>query len=252
MTKDREFWSETSDSHEKIIAEFKLHEGAGRVNFVRFEISPDNDNLSIPIKDWKYKLDENGPLPEWYNSEDAEKRARVMLKHWAESKLTGWNVKEAFNPIHPLELIAKKMSRKRAMSLTAKWAYVGDSVRDSVWDSVGTSVGDSVRDSVWDSVWDSVRTSVRTSVRDSVGDSVWDSVGDSVWAYVGSLFIPRITTWKYAKKLAANPWKELRELWVSGYVPSFDGTTWRLHSGKTAKVAFDFTVEEILHEQGRK
>jgi len=149
---------------------------------------------------------------------------------------------------------------------------VGDSVRDSVWDSVRDSVGDSVRDSVInsvrDSVWDSVRDSVWNSVRDSVGDSVRDSVinsvGDSVrdsvwnsvinsvrdsvinsvWAYASSFF--KLNKWKYIKhKKGDNPYQCLIDLWEQGLVPSFDGETWRLHSGKKAKIVFEIKSKRL-------
>jgi len=71
----------------------------------------------------------------------------------------------------------------------------------------------------------------------SVGASVRASVGASVWAYVGSLF-PLITEWKYAENLGPTPWQPLRELWLGGYVPSFDGTLWRLHAGPNADVVY--------------
>jgi hypothetical protein len=29
------------------------------------------------------------------------------------------------------------------------------------------------------------------------------------------------------------------ELWNRGFVPCFDGTTWKLHSGKDAKVVYE-------------
>jgi hypothetical protein len=70
-------------------------------------------------------------------------------------------------------------------------------------------------------------------------DSVWDSVGVSVWAYIGGLF-PNITKWKYAESLGADPWRPLLDLWYRGFVPSFDGTTWRLHQGKDAKIVYEW------------
>ena len=75
---------------------------------------------------------------------------------------------------------------------------------------------------------------------DSVGDSVWDSVG----AYIGSFF--RIPVWKYVKHPKGKyPYQPLVTLWNAGLVPSFDGTTWRLHGGKKAKVLFSITAEEL-------
>ena len=82
--------------------------------------------------------------------------------------------------------------------------------------------------------------SVRDSVRDSVGDSIWDSVG----AYTGSFF--RIPVWKYVKHSKGKyPYQPLVSLWNAGLVPSFDGTTWRLHGGPKAKVLFTITADKL-------
>ena len=81
--------------------------------------------------------------------------------------------------------------------------------------------------------WDSVGASVRASVWDSVGasfwDSVWDFVLDSVGAYISSYFT--IGDWKYAEnKKGVNPFQCMIDLWSAGYVPSYDGNKWRLHT----------------------
>ena len=84
--------------------------------------------------------------------------------------------------------------------------------------------------------WDSVRASVRASV------------GDSVWAYIGSFF--KIPKWKYIKHPRGQyPFGPAVQLWMLGLVPSFDGTTWRLHGGPKAEVLFSITKEEL---QGKK
>jgi len=111
-----------------------------------------------------------------------------------------------------------------------EWASVRASVSASVWASVrasvGYSVGYSVRDSVGDSVGDSVCASVWDSVWASVGASVWDSVR----AYCSSFF-------SIEHKYDCS---SLNKLWNRGFVPSFDGTTWRLHSGKKAKIVYEW------------
>lgn len=73
----------------------------------------------------------------------------------------------------------------------------------------------------WNSVWNSVGTSVRNSVR----NSVWNSVV----VYISSFF-----NIKYD-----YDYSSLNKLWNRGFVPSFDGTTWRLHSGKNAKIVYE-------------
>jgi hypothetical protein len=97
---------------------------------------------------------------------------------------------------------------------------------------------------VWGSVGDSVWGSVRGSVRGSVGDSVWGSVGDSVWAYIGSFFT--LPKWEYVTHTKGKyPFDPSVKLWNAGLVPSFDGTTWRLHAGPKAQVVFSITEEEL-------
>ena len=254
-------WSETTDSHHEIITEFGIREvdARGDINIVPVEMCPEGGNLSIALSKWKYGVDyqEFGrELPDWYDAEKSEAAARAALPMWAESRLKGWKLKEAFKPINPLKQKQDKSLDKAA--LLKEWASVRDSVMDSVWASVWASVRDSVRDSVvdsvWASVWASVRDSVWASVRDSVwasvwdsvgdsvGDSVWDSVWDSVYGYIGSLF-HNIKNWKYTD--SKNPWASIRKLWLGGYVPSFDGKTWRLHAGLKAKVVFEITAEEL-------
>ena len=240
MTKDRIYWSKTSDSHEDIISEYKLNaDGLGGPNIARVEVAPPKGNLSLPLKQWVYKLDQTD-VPKWYEAKTAERECRAELKAWKKQKLTGWKVKEAFNPVNPLLLKLRCIENEKLKLHVAEWASVRDSVGASVWDSVG----DSVRASVGASVWASVGDSVRASVWASVGDSVWASVWASVGAYCGGLF-PNIKTWKYAEKLGPDPWRPLLTLWYAGYVPSSDGKTWRLHAGKDAKVVAQWTKDEI-------
>jgi hypothetical protein len=119
--------------------------------------------------------------------------------------------------IHPLMLPKVEKVTDEQVKWLKQWDSVRDSVRDSVWASVRDSVGDSVGDSVWDSVW----------------VSVGDSVGDSVWAYISSFFAI-----KYDFDFSS-----CIKLWDAGLVPSFNGTTWRLHSGEKADVVYEWTPE---------
>ena len=65
----------------------------------------------------------------------------------------------------------------------------------------------------------------------SVWDSVWDSVRASVRAYTSSFF-----TIKYVYDFSSAV-----RLWEAGLVPSYNGKTWRLHGGKSAKVLYEWT-----------
>ena len=131
-------------------------------------------------------------------------------------RAVGYKLQEALFPINPLH--RKRKPTKQDIENVLKWASVGASVRDSV------------RDSVWDSVW--------ASVGASVGASVWDSVWASVRAYISSLF-PNIEKWEYIEhEKGKNPFQPCIDLWHRGFVPSYDGKVWRLHSGKNADVVW--------------
>ena len=162
--------------------------------------------------------------------------------------LFGWRYFEAINPIDPLRSPKRKPMRGD-IKLLEKWASVRASGMPSVWDSVRASVWDSIRASVWDlvmpSIWASVRASVWDSVKVSVGDSVWDSIKVSVWdsvgAYIGYIFVPSVKKWLYIKpaKKEAYPFQAAVDLWKRGFIASFDGKIWRLHSGEKTEIVYE-------------
>ena len=135
---------------------------------------------------------------------------RIQAEDWANKV----DIKRIVEPliikeiVNPLLLTAPDVGDE-IIALLKLWASVRASVRASVWASVGASV------------WD------------SVGDSVRDSVWDSVWAYSSSFFDIEYK----------HDFTPLVKLWEAGFVPSFDGTTWRLHAGKDAAIIYeaDFT-----------
>ena len=171
-------------------------------------------------------------LPREYSYDEIKQMALE-----AEERL-GYKLSEVLFPINPLLLPSRNVTYADIL-LLKQWASVWASVRASVMDSVRDSVRASVMDSVWDSVRDSVRASVMDSVWASVRDSVWASVRDSVWAYNGSFF-PKITIWKYVDNTdGVYPFQPCVDLRKSGLVPSFDGESWRLHSGKDAAVVWE-------------
>ena len=70
------------DSHEDMINETGMEHGPMRENFVRVEITPPDDDLTVPIDKWKYKVDQDY-LPEWYVEELDKPRCFDALKAWA-------------------------------------------------------------------------------------------------------------------------------------------------------------------------
>ncbi|HPL70864.1 MAG TPA: hypothetical protein PLM50_02395 [Rectinema sp.] len=148
----------------------------------------------------------------------------------AENWVRHLNFKSVVEPLvikkirNPLTGKAKNVSEQE-IALLDQWIKVWNSVEASVWDSVWDSVGLPV--------WDSVRDSVWGSVRDSVWKSFIATVWASVWAYSSSFF----------KIKYEHDFSSAVKLWNSGFVPSFDGETWRLHSGKNAEIVYERRVK---------
>ena len=88
VTKDRVYWSKSSDSHEDIIKENDLEESNIRseIQFVRVEICPPGGDFRMPLEKWRYKTDQD-LLPEWYVESEEEKRVRAVLPDWLKSNV---------------------------------------------------------------------------------------------------------------------------------------------------------------------
>jgi hypothetical protein len=207
-------------------------------------LQDENDSHSLICKHFQLKEDvcnkyEFNPLTKVFVTDQINSPVDDSIQ--AESWVNKLDFKRVVEPliikpiVNPFDLPKVEHTSKMDIELLRKW----DSMWASVWVSVGVSVGDSVGESVWDSmlasvrdsVWDSMWASVRVSVGVSVRVSVWYSVG----AYISSFFDIK---YKY-------DFSPCIQLWQSGLVPSFDGTTWRLHSGREAEVVYEISAEKL-------
>ncbi len=198
VTKDgRIIWELGKDSHDQLIDLAKIKDDTtdgDLIKFAKIEITPDKGYL-YPESSWTLKVDEN-TAPRWLTKAKKELCWQACAE-WKKQLYSGFNLEEARNPINPLKLQPQEVT-EHDIELLQKWASVGD----NMWASVG----------------------------DSVGASVWASVG----AYIGSLF-PNIKKWQgIDHKEGEYPFQPVVDLWKRGFVASFDGKTWRLHSGKDA------------------
>jgi len=254
-------WKLGIDAHSEL-ASFGGYQDRKLGEFAKAEITPKNNDYLNP-DEWVFRFDES-PVPAWCGTHEKE-LCLAAHKKWLKQMD---KIIIPHSVVRPFKVTPPASIQPKHIRLLKKWASVVDSVVDrvgaSVWHSVWHSVGDRVGDSVGDSVVESVGASVWHSVVDSVGHSVWasvwhsvwhsvgdrvvDSVGpsvwDSVWAYTGSFF--RIPVWKYVKHHKGKyPYQPLMALWKTGLVPSFDGTTWRLHGGPKAAVLFSITTVKL-------
>jgi len=197
-----------ADSHSHICKEFNLREDECN----KYEFNPLTKAFTIDqINSGK---DDSEAAEKWVNRLDFKTIVEPLI------------IKPIVNP-----LLLPKVSKPtdEQIGWLKEWAPVGDLARALCWASAVASVGASVAALVLDSIG----ASVLGSIGASAGDSVWDSVWASVWAYFSSFFAIK---YEYDFSPAIK-------LWESGLVPSFDGKTWRLHSGTIADVVYEWTPE---------
>jgi hypothetical protein len=217
-----------ADSHSHICAHFKLTEDVCNKyefypltkRFVIDQINSDRDDSEVAEK-WVKRLDFKTvveplivkPIVNPFELPEVERVTDEQidwLKSWASVWGADWGAAWA---------------SARASVLESVGALVRASVLDSVWESVGDLVGALVRASVG--------ASVRASVGASLGASVRASVGPSVGAYISTFFAIEYQ----------HDFSSAVKLWEAGLVPAFDGTVWRLHTGKDARVVYEWTPE---------
>lgn len=209
----RVYWTRGVDSHEDLKELFKLNDD-GRRELIPFEISPANEDYLKPDK-WVFCFDapdgKTVECPGWWKA-GHERACWSAFKQWKKETYALIDVKGLLALKNPFKDISppKKITVKHK-KLLKEWSSVWDSVRDSMWASVG--------------------------------DSVWDSVG----GVFGSFFRLKRGEWKHTEgiKCRGYPFASAVKLWNAGFVPSFDGTTWRLHGGKDARVLYEVSEKEL-------
>ena len=228
-TRNKVNWKAGMDSHEKFKRKFNLDDSK-LGNLVPIEILP-NQSYKYPYlhpeKKWTLKFDSNsGVAPDWWKSSN-ERMCWDAFESWKKKVYSGIDLKGILNPINPFQLPAVKKVTKVQVKLLMEWAFVWDSVGTSIWNFMKDSTGTSVWDSIWDSVWNPMKRSVMVSAWGS-GISM-ENFGNSVWAYISSFF---------PKNKFKTDFSSCIKLWKMGLVPSFDGKTCRLHTGKDAHVIY--------------
>jgi hypothetical protein len=213
------------DSHSHICAHFNLDED--RCN--KYEFNP--LTKAFTIDQINSKRDDSEAAEKWVKRLDFKTVIEPLI------------VKPIVNPfgLPKVEQVTDEQIgwlKVWASVMASAWASIEASIEASVGASVGDAVGNSVWASVWTSVWASVRASVRASDWDTVWASVWTSVWASVTAYISSFFD---IDYKFDFSSAVK-------LWNDGLVPSFDDKTWRLHTGKDARVVYEWTPDKECEE----
>ena len=208
-------WEAGIDSHDKLLTKHNIVDDTSdgdMIKFARIEITPDEGYLH-PEGNWTFKVDEN-TSPRWITPKKKQ-ACYDALEQWKKYVYSKINLEEARNPINPFKL-PKRIPTPEDIELLHKWAPFRHTANEIVIDTVRDTVGNTV----WDTVWA------------TVGNTVWDTVG----AYTGSLF--NIEKWGNYPA-GTYPFQPAVDMWKHGLVPSYDGKTWRLHSGSKGEVVYE-------------
>ena len=84
VTREMTYFSKTSDSHTVIFEENGLKDDGEAITV---EVTPPDDDYSLPFEKWEFKVDSNHKLPEWWNAGWAEQTCRELLPEWAKHHL---------------------------------------------------------------------------------------------------------------------------------------------------------------------
>lgn len=137
------------DSHEDMINETGMEHGPMRENFVRVEITPPDDDLTVPIDKWEYKVEQDY-LPEWYVEEVDKPRCFDALKAWAVKHIL---VGQDVTKVEQGEFVVLVNCNTGIVKGTVK--VYGGTVQE-VWDGTVEVLGGTVQE-VWDGIVQKVR-----------------------------------------------------------------------------------------------
>ncbi|GFH40663.1 hypothetical protein [Pseudolactococcus insecticola] len=75
------------------------------------------------------------------------------------------------------------------------------------------------------------------ATEDKVGSSVGEKEFLGIW-------FTNTTKWSTTNS-SKYPYEAIAKLWKKGFIPSFDGKTWRLSSGKKGKIVYQGTLKQL-------
>ena len=220
---------------------------------IKIMITPDKGYL-YPEEGWTLRTDER-TYYRWLTGRKIDLCWRAFSE-WYKQVYSIINPEEIRNPINPL-LISDNNVTEADIYLLKEWAKQWGTTRPSIWNSVCKDVegyvGISIRASIIQSLGESLgfaidpytcsiyfkEGSAIESIKSTIGYAGWDAIRGSVWNAIGAYLDSLFTTYPGRP----NMFPECVDLWKRGFVPTFDGDVWRLHSGKKAKIVYEWEME---------
>jgi hypothetical protein len=166
-------------------------------------------------------------------------------------KTCGYKLSEVIFPFNPFTVytekeVTEKIVTPQIIKKLNEWKTALETVLETVWGPVWGPAWGPAWETAWGPVLETVRETVRGPVLETVRETVrefireiaWESIPNIISTYISSFF-PGIEKWYGIEhEPGVNPFQSGVDLWRAGFVPSFDGKTWRLHAGPKATVVY--------------
>ena len=174
---------------------------------------------------------------------DEEKVKELIRK--ASDKMD-YNYYEMCYPLDPRSIECGEVNNQ-VIELLKKW--------DSVFHIINNSVYPSIYRSIYNPIYKVAQESFYYSLYYHIGifdktidRTIYDYATECACAYLGSLFF-NIEKWiRIEHKKGEYPFQCGVELLKLGFIPIFDGSTWRLHAGKDMKIVYEISREKLKNE----
>lgn len=210
---------------------------------------PDKVNWVIAI---------NGDTPSWYN-DDSKTAIMSAFEDW---KAVAYDFDlEGFLAYFDTLPMEAQTPTDEEISLLKEWAvfkndpanddlkYADDSepwAGSSIWEDAASYLNDTFGEVYGQCPGPTVVKGITalgitldTATEDKVGSSVGEKEALGIW-------FTNTTKWEKSGD-STYPYAPVAKLWQKGFIPSFDGTTWRLSSGKEGTIVYEITLAEILN-----
>jgi hypothetical protein len=171
---------EMVDSHEAIIEQAGWQNAdknaLGKPGLCRWEYTPPNNDISMPLAEWGFHIDEQQTVPDWWTPE--HEATAVARAHTVLDKMILREGKHEINSGRVF-LLGSSTATLWDSSTATLWGSSTATLRDSSTatlrgSSTATLLGSSTA-TLWDSSTATLRDSSTATLRDSSTATLWDS-----------------------------------------------------------------------------
>jgi len=200
--KGRVWHDGNSSSHEKAIKMSGLKDDKLEDrDFVRIEINP--EKFTMKMKDWKFKIDEEGTLPEWFTRERKHFRKMCYAELFKYLKVCNIGKVVAFiESLKEIKWFKPDGKPRKEWMMFKTW----DAACDAACDAARDASRSAARSEAWYAAWDAARDAARDASRSEARDASRSAARSEAWyaAWDAARDAARSAAWYAASNAAIN------------------------------------------------